>query len=115
MKQIYIKTKKTKIFSTGSIIPVSSEEKCKNLKIENSILRNIFLDQNIGKGPPGRTCSPEAFDRLTWTIISIRLSMNYINKLLIKTNSISHNFKFFNYEKANFIFSDVYTGFICRY
>lgn len=88
MKQIYFETK---LLSTGSIKLIVTEGKFENLKIDNLNQGNIFLDQNMGNGPPGRTRSPYAFDRLTRTILSNMISMNYNYQLLIKTNSISHN------------------------
>lgn len=91
MKQIYIETKKQ---STSAFRGDMTLLQLKSSKIINAGLRNIFLTQNMGKGPPGRTCQS-----VTPKFMSLSTSSDHftrIHNLIINKNQIYFT-QFLNY------------------
>lgn len=79
MKQIYIET----TTQSSGIRNTATLEKPKNLRIAATGIKNIFLEQNMGKGPPGRTRSPVAFNSMPRIILFHAFTMNYNHQLFI--------------------------------
>lgn len=83
MKQLYMVTKS---HGTGLFNPVAFWLKRKESKPDHTALKNIFLHQNIGKGPPGITHGPEAY-------MLCRTDKNEINTLnynLLRNPNLFH-------------------------
>jgi hypothetical protein len=64
MKQIYIEKTTQMKGHISFLVDSATINHLMNRRVEKSVCANIFLSQNIGKGPPGRICcSGEAINQ----------------------------------------------------